>query len=60
MPSTLNVYIPLSEYLDLVKDTRDLELLRKCYRNSKYGLDSAVEDLILGPKPDQKEGTPDA
>lgn len=46
------IAISTGRYFELLRAERDLELLKKNYRESSYGgLDSAVEKTILGPKP---------
>lgn len=46
------IAISTGRYFELLRAERDLELLKKNYRDSDYGVDSAVEKTILGPKPE--------
>lgn len=49
VPGTIS--ISTGRYFELLRAERDLELLKKSYRDGEYGVDSAVEKTILGPKP---------
>lgn len=46
------IAISTGRYFELLRAERDLELLKKSYQDSQYGIDSAVEKTILGPKPE--------
>jgi hypothetical protein len=57
---TGTVTIPTAEYWTLLRAQRDLEILKKSYRASRYGIDSAVEQAVFGPKPEpEPEPAPD-
>lgn len=52
------IAISTGRYFELLRAERDLELLKKSYRDGDYGVDSAVEKTILGPKPEQPAPDP--
>jgi hypothetical protein len=57
---TGTVTIPTAEYWTLLRAQRDLEILKKSYSSSQYGVDCAVERAVLGPRPEpEPEPAPD-